>query len=97
MQKVITISCLIGSAIIILTSAGFFNSLLLFLLIGKLPGLTTTLTAETMQVVTMIGAVLFIFMMIKRNRQHFVLLTAQLEKSLRTIGGFVNRQDRLRP
>ncbi|AHB41917.1 hypothetical protein RAAC3_TM7C00001G0044 [Candidatus Saccharibacteria bacterium RAAC3_TM7_1] len=98
MQKVIIISCLVGSATIILITSGFFNSLLLFLLIGKLPGLTTTLTAETMQVVTAFSTVLFAFITLNRNRQHLASLAMQLDKLLRTVGSVVvSRQNRLRP
>lgn len=38
MKKNITIACLVGSAYLISSTFGVFNSLLLFLLVGKVPG-----------------------------------------------------------
>lgn len=98
MQKFIIISCLVGSATIILITSGFFNSLLLFLLVGQIPGSATTLSADMMQALTALGCILFVLFAIRSSRQQFSRVFAHLEKSLHGFSAvLIKRQNRFRP
>lgn len=98
MRTFIITSCLIGSGFIILLASGFFNSLLLFLLIGQIPGSPTTLTAETMQLISMLGVGAIILTVVLRSRHATTTWEKQREKSFRILSSFfVDRQNGLRP
>lgn len=48
MRQSITIGSLIGAGLIILGQFGFFNSLLMFLLVGAIPGTNASISSGTM-------------------------------------------------
>lgn len=56
MQRRIIEASLIGSLVIILTSFGFFNSLLMFVLVGAIPGTNDTLSPTAMSIIISLGA-----------------------------------------
>ena len=98
MQKFIITSCLTGSAIIILITSGFFNSLLLFLLVGQIPGSSTTLSADMMQALIALSCIVFVLLALRSSRQQFSRVLAHLEKSFAALSTvLVKRQNRFRP
>lgn len=60
MQKHITIACLIGSGIIIATTVGVFNSILMFLLMGEVPFTNTVLSPTQMGMVLALACAVLI-------------------------------------
>jgi hypothetical protein len=48
MKKVIITSCIGVAGLLILISSGFFGSLMLFVMVGAIPGTNTTLSPSTM-------------------------------------------------
>ena len=51
MQRRIIEASLVGSLVIILASFGFFNSLLMFVLVGAIPGTNDTLSPTAMSLI----------------------------------------------
>lgn len=81
MQKHITIACLIGSGIIIATTMGIFNSILMFFLMGEVPFTQTVLSPMQMGVILALGLSLIIVVSAQIPLQYVMKKRAELAKS----------------
>lgn len=81
MQKHITIACLIGSGIIIATTMGIFNSILMFFLVGEVPFTQTVLSPLQMGVILALGLSVVIVVSAQIPLQYVMKKRAELAKS----------------
>lgn len=81
MQKHITIACLIGSGIIIATTMGIFNSIIMFFLMGEIPFTNAILSPLQMGVILALGLSILVVTTVQIPVQYFLKKREALLKS----------------